>query len=322
MKKSAPATGFDHMPLDFGKVRTYSLAKRRSKVRKEDFASLGRKGISFGAFYKGLPNILAAKDIRNIASAVINARRRKKTVLFLLGAHVIKCGLSPLVIDLMKRRIVTAVALNGAGIIHDAELALVGRTSEDVGTALKDGSFGMARETAEFVNGAINRGVVRGLGIGAALGEAMENEKLPLRNLSILAAGIRYDCPVTVHVAIGTDIIHQHPSCNGAAIGEASLIDFRNIVYSMINLNGGGAALCFGSAIILPEVFLKALNIARNMGHTVKNFTTANFDMIIHYRPNLNIVKRPTEGGGWGYNIIGHHEIMMPLLYQMIIEKI
>lgn len=310
------------MRVDLKKVKTYSLKKRRSKVRKEDFAALGRKGISFKDFYKGLPNILAAKDIRRLSGEIATARKKKRSVIFMLGAHVIKCGLSPLIIDLMRKEVITAVALNGAGVIHDTEIALVGETSEDVGPALKDGSFGMARDTADFINNSINKGVQKGLGIGSAVGQSIKKERLPLADISILANGIKYGVPVSVHVAIGTDIIHQHPSCNGAAVGEGSLIDFRNLIYSVGKLNNGGVAVNFGSAIILPEVFLKAVNVARNLGHTVKHFTTANFDMLVHYRPVQNVVKRPTAGGGWGCNIIGHHEIMIPLLYQSIIEAL
>jgi hypothetical protein len=238
----------------------------------------------------------------------------------MLGAHVVKCGLSPLIIDLMKKRVITAVALNGAGIIHDTELAIAGKTSEDVGSALRDGSFGMAKETAEFINGAINKGVRGGLGIGRSVGKEIVRNKLPLSGISILGAGIKNNVPVTVHVAVGTDIIHQHPSCNGAAIGEGSLIDFRNLIYSVIRLNKGGVVVNVGSAIILPEVFLKAVNIARNLGHRVAGFSAANFDMFVHYRPAQNVVRRPTADGGWGCNIIGHHEIMIPVLYQSIIE--
>ncbi len=308
--------------VDFRKVKTYSLKGRSSKVHKDDFASRGKKGISFKKFYQGMPCILAAKDIKRLIFEVVAARRKNKAVIFMLGAHVIKCGLSSLVIDLMRKKVVTAVALNGAGIIHDTELAMVGRTSEDVGLALRNGSFGMAKETADFINVAIDKGVRKGVGIGRVVGERIIKAALPLSRISILAAGIRYKVPVTVHVAIGTDIIHQHPSCNGAAVGEGSLIDFRNLVYSIIDLNDGGVAINFGSAIILPEVFLKAVNIARNLGHDVRNFTTANFDMITHYRPTENILKRPTADGGWSCNIIGHHEIMIPFLYQSIIEEL
>lgn len=308
--------------LDFGKVKRYSLKDRRSKVARKDFAALGKKGIGFKRFSEGLPSILAANDIRSIVDAVAKARAKKRAVIFMLGAHVIKCGLSPLVLHLMKKKVITAVALNGAGIIHDTELALAGKTSEDVGEALKDGSFGMAEETADFINNAISHGVAEGLGIGSAVGERILEKRLPLSKISILAGGIRHNVPVSVHVAMGTDIIHQHPSCNGAAVGEGSLIDFRNLVYSVIKLNNGGVCINFGSAILLPEVFLKALNIARNLGHNVRGFTTANFDMIRHYRPNMNVLKRPTAHGGQGYNIIGHHEIMIPLLYQMIIDRL
>ncbi|MFH1753649.1 MAG: hypothetical protein ABH875_05650, partial [Candidatus Omnitrophota bacterium] len=297
--------------VDFKRVKTYSLKARHSKVHKADFASPGKKGISFRKFYQSMPNILAAKQIRRLTSEIVTARKKKKAVIFMLGAHVIKCGLSPLIINLMKRKVITAVALNGAGIIHDTELAMVGSTSEDVGLALKNGSFGMARETADFINIAIDKGVRKGVGIGRVVGERIRKANLPLSRISILAAGIKYKVPITVHVAMGTDIIHQHPSCNGAAVGEGSLVDFRNLVYSIINLNDGGVAINFGSAIILPEVFLKAVNVARNIGHEVKDFTTANFDMIAHYRPCENIIKRPTADGGWGCNIIGHHEIMI-----------
>lgn len=310
------------MKLDFGKIKTYSITKRLSKVHKDDFASTCGKGASFKQFYNSLPNILAAKEIKKISDDIIGARKKNKTILFMIGAHVIKCGLSPLIISLMKKKAITAVALNGAGIIHDTELAFVGSTSEDVGAALKDGSFGMAKETAYFINDAIDKGVRAGMGIGKSVGEKILKERLPLADISILANSVKYGIPVTVHVAIGTDIIHQHPSCNGAAIGEGSLIDFRNLIYSVIKLNRGGVVANFGSAVILPEVFLKALNTARNLGHPVKNFTAANFDMITHYRPTENVVKRPTANDGWGYNIIGHHEIMVPLLYQMVIEKL
>jgi hypothetical protein len=211
--------------------------------------------------------------------------------------------------------------LNGAGIIHDTEIAMIGRTSEDVGEAILDGSFGMAKETATFINEAINAGFKRGIGIGESLGEKIAKKKLPHRNLSILAAGYELDIPVTVHVAIGTDIIHQHPSCNGEALGEGSLLDFRNFIYSVSTLKDG-VVMNFGSAVVLPEVFLKAVTVARNLGHKLDNFTAANFDMIAHYRPYQNILSRPTSRGGRGYNIIGHHEIMIPLLYRSIVERI
>jgi hypothetical protein len=221
----------------------------------------------------------------------------------------------------MERGVIKAVALNGAGVVHDTEIAMIGRTSEDVGEGIVDGTFGMAAETAGFINKAINDGFAKGLGIGEAVGGAILKAKLPHRRLSILAMGHQLDVPVTAHVAIGTDIVHQHPSANGEAIGEGSLLDFRNFIYSVSKLECG-VAMNFGSAVVLPEVFLKALTVARNLKYNVKVFTTANFDMISHYRPHQNILSRPTSMGGRSYNIIGHHEIMMPLLYRSIIERL
>jgi len=310
------------MKLTLDNVKTYSVYKRKSKVDVKDFASCLPKGSSFNRFYNSLPNILAVKALRNVSDAILSANRKKKAVIFMLGAHVIKCGLSPLVIDLMKRGVLTAVALNGAGIIHDTEIAMIGRTSEDVGSSIKNGSFGMARETNLFINNATNKGVARGFGIGSSIGKEILKEKLPNRKMSILAQAIKYSVATSVHVALGTDIAHMHPSCNGAMVGEGSLIDFRNFIYSVIKLNEGGVLINFGSAVILPEVFLKALSVARNLGHKVRNFTTANFDMTTNYRPHQNVVGRPTSEGGKGYNIIGHHEIMIPLLYQAVIEGI
>jgi hypothetical protein len=307
--------------IDLNKIRTIPLDARKCKVTIKDFAGLPKKGSSFKAFYDALPNILASQNLRGLVDAIAAARRAGKMVIFMMGAHVIKCGLSPLVIDLMKRGVVKAVALNGAGIIHDTEIAMIGRTSEDVGEGIRDGSFGMAKETASFINGAINDGFKKGLGIGEAVGGAINRAKLPNRNLSILASGHAGGVPVTAHVAIGTDIIHQHPSANGSAIGEGSLLDFRNFIYSISRLENG-VAVNLGSAVVLPEVFLKAVTVARNLGYRLNNFTTANFDMINQYRPHQNILSRPTSCGGKAYNIIGHHEIMVPLLYRSIIEKI
>jgi len=307
--------------MDFTRVKVYSIKDRKSKVNIAEFAGTPKKGGSFGEFYKGLPDILAVKDFRSVVDALASAYRRDKMVIFMLGAHVIKCGLSPLVIDLMKRGLIKTVSLNGAGIIHDAEIAMAGKTSEDVGAGILSGSFGMAKETAEFINEAINDGC--GEGIGEAVGKKIADEKLKNSALSILAAGHKLNIPVTVHVAIGTDIIHQHPSADGAAIGEGSMADFRKLVESVARLGSGGVVINFGSAVILPEVFLKAINLARNLGNKVKGFTAANFDMYTHYRPSQNILLRPTQKGfGRGYNIIGHHEIMLPLLYRAVVEKI
>lgn len=308
-------------PIDFTKIRTIALNARKCKVSIKDFASPAKKGGTFRDFYASMPDILAGRNLKLLVDAVAAACKKKKMVIFMMGAHVIKCGLSPLVIDLMKRGVVKTVALNGAGIIHDTEIAMIGRTSEDVGEGITDGSFGMSKETASFINEAMNSGFSKGIGIGQAVGGRIVKEKLPHSDMSILAAGFKLNIPVTVHVAIGTDIIHQHPSANGEAIGEGSLLDFRNFIYSVSSLEGG-VAINFGSAVILPEVFLKAITVARNLGFKLKVFTTANFDMINQYRPHNNILSRPTSMGGRSYNMIGHHEIMIPLLYRAIIEKI
>ena len=307
--------------VDLNKIKTIKLDCRKCKVSIKEFAKLPKKGSSFEDFYASLPQILASRNLQSLVDAIVEAYNKKKMVVFMMGAHVIKCGLSPIIIDLMKRGVVRAVALNGAGVIHDTEIAMIGRTSEDVGEGIVDGTFGMARETASFINEAINAGFSKGIGIGEAVGEAIVKGKLPHKDLSILANGYDLKVPVTAHVAIGTDIIHQHPSANGEAIGEGSLLDFKNFIYSVSRLEGG-VAINFGSAVILPEVFLKAVTVARNLGHSTKVFTTANFDMISQYRPYQNVLSRPTSGGGKSYNMIGHHEIMMPFLYRAIIEKI
>lgn len=289
---------------------------------KRDFASPQGKGSSFAKFYNSLPDILVARDFKAVVSAILRAHRLGKPVIFMAGAHVIKCGLNPLVIDLIKRNVVTAIALNGAGIIHDFELVFTGRTSEDVAKALEDGSFGMAKETALFINKAIKSGSSKGQGIGYSVGKAISKEKLPYKRLSLLYNCFKHNIPLTVHVGIGTDIIHQHPSCNGEAVGKGSLIDFHKFIEVVSGLGDGGVVINAGSAVILPEVFLKAVSVARNLGFKVKNFTTSNFDQIHHYRPHQNVVTRPVSSGGKGYYIIGHHEIMIPLLHRAIIEKI
>lgn len=307
--------------MDLSRLKTYSLKTRKSKVNLKSFARLPRKGASFGEFYTSLPKVLAAENLHKVTEAVVKSAKAKKMVIFMAGAHVIKCGLSPIVIDLIKRGIIKCVVLNGAGIIHDFEIAYAGFTSEDVAEALKDGSFGMARETAQFINTAIKEGNDCGLGLGKSVAEAISKDNLPNKNLSLLYTCLKYKIPVCVQVAIGTDIIHQHPSCDGAATGEASLRDFHQLIEQVAKLEKG-VLLNFGSAVILPEVFLKALTVARNLGYKVKDFTTANFDMIYHYRPQQNIVCRPTQATGKGYYIVGHHEIMLPLLAAGIIDKL
>lgn len=287
-----------------------------------NFAKPPERGRSFSDFYNSLPHILKAKELRAIVTAIINARKKKKSVIFMGGAHVIKCGLNPVLIELLKRRIITCICLNGAGIIHDFELAFQGKTSEDVGEALKYGKFGMAKETANFINAAVIEGVGSGLGLGDSVACKIFKSNLRYKNLSLTYNACKYKIPVCVHVAIGTDIIHQHPSFDAALTAEGSLRDFHQLTEEITNLNGGGVVINFGSAVILPEVFLKALNLARNLEYTVRDFVTANFDMIQHYRPFQNVVSRPTEDSGKGYYITGHHEIILPLLAQAIIEAI
>lgn len=308
-------------PLDFSRVKTYPLKKRFNKVRRSLLGKKVRKGARFRSFVRGLPDILAAQNLKEIARKIARAHRRGRTVLLGMGAHPIKVGLGPLIIDFMEKGIISAVAMNGAGIIHDFEIAFMGETSEDVAASLKDGSFGMAEETGAFLNRAIIAGAERGEGIGRSVGEAILTTRLPDHRLSILAAGARSDIPVTVHIGIGTDIIHMHPAVSGRALGEGSLRDFRTFTSIVASLTGGVYLNC-GSAVILPEVFLKALSLARNLGHPVRNLTTVNLDFIPHYRPLTNVVTRPTLENGKGYHLSGHMEIMVPLLFAAVLEEL
>ncbi len=308
--------------IDLTKLKTYPVTRRKSKVRVSAFAGPPRRGRSFRRFYGALPDFLAVRSLRAVADAIVAARRRRKPVMLLMGAHLLKVGLSPVLIDLVRRQVVTGVAMNGAGIIHDFEIAFCGQTSEEVAEALADGSFGMAAETAQDLNAAIRDGVRRGWGIGQSVGEMIGRRRLPYRRLSLLHACHRLGVPVTVHVALGTDIIHQHPSCDGAATGEGTLRDFHRLVEEVSHLGHGGVVINLGSAVILPEVFLKAVSIARNLGFDVREFTTAAFDQIFHYRPHQNVVTRPVLTGGRGYYLVGHHEIMVPLLAQAVIERL
>ncbi len=308
-------------PLDFSKVKTYPLKTRFSKVETYLLGKKVKKGARVRSLIDGLPDILAAQNLKAIARRIAQAQRTRKTVLLGMGAHPIKVGLSPLLIDFMEREIIHGVALNGAGVIHDFELAFMGQTSEDVAASLQDGSFGMAEETGAWINRAISEGSRQGLGVGAAVGRAIIEKKLPHRNLSILAAGTRLGVPVTSHIAIGTDIIHMHPEADGKALGDCSLRDFRTLT-SMVATLGGGVYLNFGSAVVLPEVFLKAISLARNLGHPVKNLTTVNLDFLPHYRPLTNVVTRPTLHSGKGYHLTGHMEIMVPLLFSAVLEEL
>ena len=308
--------------ININKVKTYSVKKRFSKVAARDFAKPPLRGRSFLGFYQSLPNILKTKEIRAIVEAIVKARKRKKSVILMAGAHVVKCGLNPILIELIRKKVITCIALNGAGIIHDFEIAFQGKTSEDVGENLSTGRFGMGRETAEFINTAAREGVAEGLGLGYAVARKIAQARLGYKSSSLLYQAYKYKVPLCVHVAVGTDIIHQHPSFDAGLTGEGSLRDFRLLTENVIRLNKGGVVLNFGSAVILPEVFLKALNLARNLGFKVKDFTAANFDMVYHYRPLQNVVTRPVASGGRGYYIVGHHEIMLPFLAQAVMEKL
>ncbi|MGD8740590.1 MAG: deoxyhypusine synthase family protein [Desulfobacterales bacterium] len=308
-------------PLDLSKIRTYSLADRPSKVVTADFAKTGQKGASVKDFLNGLPNILAAKDLKSAIAAMSAAAGNKKTIILGMGAHVTKVGLNPVVIDLMERGIISCVAMNGAGIIHDVELAIAGRTSEDVAAAIDDGSFGMAEDTAVFLAKALAESQQDSDGLGQAVGRAVQGKKLAFSKQSILAAGFRLGIPVSVHVAIGTDIIHMHPHFDAARTGIATHRDFR-LFSSVVATLEHGVYLNVGSAVILPEIFLKAVTLARNLGHTLDQFTTVNLDMVAHYRPLTNVINRPTARGGKGINLVGHHEIMLPLIAAGVIEQL
>jgi hypothetical protein len=301
-------------------VRTISVGTRRSKVRPADFAApFDAERDSFSAFVRGLPRILKGTDLRALVQDIRVSRRDGKPVIVMIGAHVIKVGLAPVIIDLMKRKMITAVAMNSAAAIHDVETALWGKTSEDVAANLADGRFGMARETGEFINGVLTEAFrSTDLGYGEALGKALGRRRKRASSHSILLAAHRLGIPATVHAAIGTDIIHQQPSMDGAATGELSFRDFRLLCRLCMDLRGGGVVLNVGSAVILPEVFLKALTVARNLGARARGFTTAVFDMNHHYRPAMNVQLRPTQDGGKGYYFTGHHELMIPLLAAMV----
>ena len=308
-------------PLDLSGVKTYPLNSRVSKVTVADFARPHRRGAGLPAFVAALPRILAADQLRAVAASVVRGREKRRPLIWGMGAHVLKVGLAPLIIDLMECGFITAIALNGAGIVHDFETAIAGQTSEEVDAVLGTGEFGMARETGEEINRAITTGDRDGLGLGASVGRYLERRRgTKYRRLSILAAAWRLGIPATVHVAMGTDIVHVHPSCDPAAVGRAGHLDFRTLAAQVARLGGGGVYLNIGSAVLLPEVFLKAVTLARNLGHPVRDFTTANFDFIQGYRPNTNVVNRPTRGVGRGYSLTGHHEIMIPLLAAMLVE--
>jgi hypothetical protein len=310
-------------PINVSDLKTYPLRKRHSKVQLSDLATPWQPGGSFTKFCANLPDILAVKTLRAVARAIARAHRQGRPVIAGVGAHVIKVGLSPIVTDLMQRGIMTAVAMNGAGIIHDFELALMGHTSEEVDAEIDDGRFGMAEETGRILNEAISQGAAAGEGLGEAIGNYINRHagEFPNRSTSILATGVQLGLPVTVHVALGTDIIHMHPAADGAATGATSLLDFRRLAAVVAGMDGG-VYLNVGSAVILPEVFLKTVSLGRNLGHSLTNITTVNMDFLSHYRPQTNVVRRPTQKGGQGYSLTGHHEIMLPLLAAVVMEEL
>ncbi len=308
-------------PLDFKGLQTYSVHDRHSKVTVADFARAARPGMTVRELLAALPGQLAGRDFPELVERLAAAHTLDRPILVGMGAHVIKVGLNPVLIDLMERGIISAIAMNGAGIVHDAEIAMVGRTSEEVADVLGAGAFGAARETGEVLNGAICRGAEKNIGLGEAVGEVLLEQDFPHNDQSLLARARKLDIPVTVHVAVGTDIIHIHPGADGSAIGQTSHHDFRVFCRLVAELEGG-AYLNIGSAVLLPEVFLKALTVVRNLGHTVRDLTTANFDFIRQYRPATNVVHRPTLEGGRGFNFTGHHELMIPLLAASLLDRL
>jgi len=302
-------------------VQTYSIHQRQHKVSVADFMDVAAWQAQ-PTLRLLFPHILKGQDILSVVDGFVAAHRRGRAIIFALGAHVIKCGLSPLLIEMMRRGWLQGLVLNGAGAIHDLEVALIGMTSEDVAQNLISGQFGMVAETPQLMNKALQEFEGEHVGMGAALGQALAQGDFPYKQYSLLAAAYTYKVPLTVHVAIGTDTIHMHPTTDGALLGQATYRDFQRLTLLLRELHDGGCYWNIGSAVLLPEVFLKALTLCRNVGYPVERFLTMNLDMIQHYRPAYNVVQRPTQDGGAGYTLIGHHEIMLPLLYAMILETL
>jgi hypothetical protein len=310
-------------PANLKKVKTISIGTRTSKVEPGLLAKVPEPGVTLGGWFETLPAILKARDLRGVIGALATAVRNDRAVVWMMGAHPIKCGLSPLLAEMIRRGWITTLCLNGAGVIHDFELATFGHTSEDVEAGLADGTFGMVRETGRGIFSALEKGVAEGHGAGESVGRAVLRSRAAHKELSLLATCAHTNTPATVHIAVGTDIIHQQPWADGAVMGEASMRDFKLLAGQLPNLDGGGVVVNLGSAVLLPEVFLKALTVARNLGHRVDGFSAVNFDMIQHYRPLMNVVGRPTRTGhGHGYTLTGHHEIMIPLLFAGLQEEL
>ena len=313
----------DSREADLSAVRTVPVSRRPNKVSADEFAKPPGKDRSFHAFVASLPDILVARDFRRVVEAMVGAAKRKRAVVVMLGGHIVKTGLAPLLTTLIDRGIVTHVAMNGSAAIHDFEIARFGGTSEDVASGLKDGTFGMADETGREMNEAFIAGMRRELGMGEALAMALDAADLVHPELSVILSAHRRGIPATVHAAIGAEIIHQHPATDGAAIGATSHRDFRRLAHSLVGLDDGGVVLNLGSAVIMPEVFLKALTIARNLNEgRPQNFVTCDLDMMRHYRPRVNVVQRPTMQSGKGYEITGHHELMVPLLVWAVLDRL
>lgn len=306
--------------LDLKAVKTYSAVERASKITADLEGKPPWPGISFAAFLDTLPEILRAKDLKAVARAIVDAKKKGKPVIAMLGGHVIKTGCSPILADMAAKGYIHHFASNGSAAVHDTELASCGHTSEDVAAHLDDGSFGMAADTASLINDAAKQAAASGAGFGETVGKLLLERKAPHLSRALLARSFQMKIPYTLHVALGTDIVHQHPTASGAAIGEASMRDFRILAHTVSRLGGGGVVLNLGSAVIMPEVFLKTLAVARNLGHVAAEFTTVNFDMIQHYRPTVNVVQRPVIKGGRGFALTGHHEIMIPLLAATVYE--
>jgi deoxyhypusine synthase len=306
-------------PIELSQISTYPLSSRPSKIGSSDFARPSTGDTSLKTFLDNMPNILAARELRELATIVKNAKQSERAIIVGIGGHVIKTGLAPILIDLMERGYVSAIAMNGSAMIHDFEIAAVGATSEDVDATLGSGSFGMAEETGRIINEAVKEGATDKIGMGEAIGRKLQSMNLSNAKQSLLYAAYAASVPVTVHVALGTDIVHIHPSADGANIGQTTLQDFRLLCSLVKDLDSGGVYLNFGSAVVLPEVFLKTITVVRNLGFKLQDFYTANFDFIQQYRPLTNVVRRPVAGSGRGFSFIGHHEILIPLLAASIL---